>query len=106
MINQTFDTNKFKMILMKHQDFSLNDLEQQAYSFITHDRSVFINIGEGYAMKRPKKISNLEHITERNVIKIKDYYHKVIRAKNLKGHVICKKDRNDEQLKRVKLIKK
>lgn len=106
MTNQTFDTRKFKLVLMKHQEFSLYDLEHQAYSFITHDRKVFINIGEGYAMIRPKKICNIDNISERNIIKIKDFYHKVVRAKNLNGHVICKKDRNDEQLKRVKLIKK
>lgn len=106
MTNQTFDTQKFKLVLMKHQNFSLNELEQQAYSFTTHDRKFFINIGEGYAMRRPKKICNIDNISEKNIIKIKDCYHKVIRAKNLNGHVICKKDRNDEQLKRVKLIRK
>lgn len=106
MINQTIDTQKFKLVLMKHQDFSLNELEQQAYSFLTRDRVLFINIGDGYAMRRPKKICNIDNISERNIIRIKDCYHKVIKAKNLKGHVICKKDHSDDQLKRVKLIKK
>lgn len=106
MINQTFDTQKFKLVLMKHQTFSLQELEQQAYSFTTHDRKFFINIGEGYAIRRPRKLSNLEYINENKIIRIQDYYPSIIRAKNQKGHVICKKDRNDEQLKRVKLIRK
>lgn len=106
MNHQTFDTQRFKLVLLKHQDFSINELEQHAYSFTTQDRKYFINIGEGYAIRRPKNIANLKNISENNVIKIKDCYHKVIRAKNQKGHVICKKDRLDEQLKRVKLMKK
>lgn len=106
MINQTFDTQRFKLVLMHHQDFSLHDLEQQAYSFTTHDRKFFINIGGGYAMRRPRCLSNLNNISEKHIIKIKDCYHKIIRAKNQKGNVICKKDRNDEQLKRVKLVRK
>ncbi|WP_020006611.1 hypothetical protein [Salinicoccus albus] len=106
MINQTYDTQRFKLVLMPHKDFSLQDLEQQAYSFTTRDRKFFINIGEGYALRRPKRLSNLSNISENNIVKIKDYFYNVIRAKNQKGDVICKKDRIDEQLKRVKLVKK
>ena len=106
MINQTYDTEKFKLVLMHHKEFSLQDLEQEAYSFTTQDRKFFINIGDGYALRRPKKLSNLSNIRENNIVKIKDCFCKVLRAKNQKGHVICKKDRIDAQLKQVKLVRK
>lgn len=106
MTNNTFDTQRFKLVVMHHQDFSLQDLEQQAYSFTTRDRKFFVNIGEGYAMRRPRCLSNLSNISDNNIVKIKDCYHKIIRAKNQKGNVICKKDHNKEQLKRVKLVRK
>lgn len=106
MTNQTYDTQRFKLVVMHNQEFSLHEIEQQAYSFTTKDRKFFINIGEGYAMRRPKCLSNLNNISEHNIVKIKDYYHRIIRAKNQKGNVICKKDHNKEQLKRVKLVKK
>lgn len=104
--NQTYDTQKFKMVSLGHCDFSLKDIEEHAYSFTTNDRRFFINIGDGYAIRRPKNLSNMRHISENNIIRIRDYYHKIIRAKNLKGHIICKKNRNESELKKVKLVKK
>lgn len=106
MTNQTYDTQRFKLVVMHHQDFSLQDIEKQAYSFMTQDRKHYINLGEGYAIIRPRKLSNLKNISENNIIKIRDCYHKIIRAKNQKGNVICKKDHNEECLKRVKIVKK
>lgn len=106
MANQTFNSQKFKLVLLKHRCFSLNDLEKEAYSFVTKDRKLFINLGEGYAIRRPKKLENIKHIRENNILQIKDLYDKIIRAKNQKGHIICKLDHNDDCLKPVKLIKK
>lgn len=106
MKNQSYDTQKFKRVIMHHQDFSLQQVETQAYTFITYDRRHYINIGDGYAIIRPKDISNYQYISDSHIIKIKDYYHKIVRVKNQKGHVIAMMNQNTAVLKRVKLVRK
>ena len=62
MRNQSYNTQKFKRVIMHHQDFSLQNVETQAYTFMTYDRRHYINIGDGYAIIRPKDISNYQYI--------------------------------------------
>lgn len=91
-------------IIFNNNKVSLNDLIKNGYRFVLKDGTTYINIQDGYVIRRPLKNHNLTYVKEFvSLCEIKDLVRAVY---DIHGQLIYKKNKYSGQLNSLTFVPK